>query len=73
MTKQKIGALALLSLGSGAALAQESGVPSAFTSAVSTATTAGVSMMTALIGVAAAIVVVKIAMGYVKALRGAAK
>lgn len=48
-------------------------VPAAFTDAVGSATTDGTAMALALVGVAAAIVVVKIAMAYVKGLKSAAK
>lgn len=48
-------------------------VPEAFTEAVANATADGSAMALALVGVAAAIVVVKIAMAYVKGLKGAAK
>lgn len=59
------GALGLLP---GLALAQ---VPAAFTTAVTDATADGAAMAAALIGIAAAIVVVMIGVKFVKRIRGA--
>lgn len=60
-----LGALGLLP---GLALAQ---VPAAFTTAVTDATADGAAMAAALIGIAAAIVVVMIGVKFVKRIRGA--
>lgn len=46
-------------------------VPEAFTDAVADATTDGAAMATALLGVAAAVVIVMIALKFIKRLRGA--
>lgn len=56
-----------LSLASASALAE---VPAAFTTAVTDITTDGAAMAAALVGVAAAIVVVMIALKFVKRLKG---
>lgn len=63
---RRSGALVLL----GAPLAALAQVPSAFTTAVTDATADGAAMATALVGVAAAVVVVMIAVKFVKRLRG---
>lgn len=63
--KLGVGALALLP---GLALAQ---VPAAFTTAVTDATADGAAMAAALIGIAAAIVVVMIGVKFVKRIKGA--
>jgi hypothetical protein len=60
--------LGSLALAPGLALAQ---VPAAFTSAISSATTDGAAMAAALIGLAAAVVVVMIGVKFVKRIRGA--
>jgi len=62
------GLLALGSLVAGSALAA---VPAAFTTAITDVTADGASMAGALVGVAAAIVVVMIAVKFVKRLKGA--
>lgn len=61
-------ALGGLAVAPGLALAE---VPAAFTTAVTNATTDGTAMMTAVLGVAAAFVVLGIALKMVKRLRGA--
>lgn len=63
---RRSGALVLL----GAPLAALAQVPAAFTTAVTDATADGAAMATALVGVAAAVVVVMIAVKFVKRLRG---
>ncbi len=60
--------LGALALSPSLALAQ---VPAAFTTAVADATTDGAAMAAALIGIAAAIVVVMIGVKFVKRIRGA--
>jgi len=65
--RSRIAALSLLPL-SGFALAD---VPVAFTTAVTDATADGADMATALLGVAAAVVVVMIALKFVKRIKGA--
>lgn len=69
MEKVRLNLLGLLALAlPGLAFAQ---VPAAFTTAVADATTDGAAMAGALIGVAAAIVVVMIGVKFVKRIRGA--
>jgi len=60
--------VAVSAIGSTAAFAD---VPAAFTTAVTSATTDGAAMATALVGVAAAIVIVMIALKFVKRLKSA--
>lgn len=63
--------LALVAALSGAAGLAHAQVPPAFTAAVSSATTDGAAMAGSLVAVAAAIVIVMIAMKFVKRLKGA--
>lgn len=65
---KRFGVVGSLSLLPGLALAQ---VPAAFTTAVTDATADGAAMAAALIGIAAAIVVVMIGVKFVKRIRGA--
>jgi len=68
MHSLKKGALLALALTPGLALAE---APASFTAAVTSVTASGIAMAGALVGVAAAVVVVMIAMKFVKRLRGA--
>jgi hypothetical protein len=65
---RRAGLGAVLLGGSTAALAD---VPAAFTTAVSSATTDGAAMAAALIGIAAAVVIVMIGVKFVKRIKGA--
>jgi len=65
---KRFGVVGSLGLLPGFALAQ---VPAAFTTAVTDATADGAAMAAALIGIAAAIVVVMIGVKFVKRIRGA--
>lgn len=63
--------LGLLAIGTGFAGSSFAAVPASFTTAVTDVTTDGAAMAGALVGVAAAIVIVMIAMKFVKRLKGA--
>jgi hypothetical protein len=58
-------------LGVGAVAPAFAAVPTAFTDAIGDATTDGAAMATALLGVAASVVIVMIALKFVKRIKGA--